>query len=912
MKKLKDIETDKKIAENEKQANTILRQMHDGFWIISPRDGRIVEVNDAFCRMLGYTREEMLQLSVADVEANDSPEMVANRIQSIIRIGSTHFESRFRRKNGDILDVEVNVTYLPERALFFSFHRDITKRKRAEKNLLQEQQFSKALLDSLPGIFYLYTYPEHRLTLWNKQHETLLGYTAEEMNNRSAMDWHLPEARDAVMKATEEVMEKGQSSVESFLLAKDGHRAPFFLTGVRFEAQGQLYYMGIGVDISERKRAEEALKESESKLSGIIEFLPDATFVIDLEGKVIAWNQSMEQMSGVLKEEIIGKGNHEYSVPFYGQHRPLLIDLALAPDEEFENNHYQGVYRINDTLYAEAFVPDIYKGKGAFILGTSTRLRDVNGKIVGAIESIRDISNLKHTEKVLRESEEKFRLLVENSNDIIYTLTTDGVFSFVSPAWVTLLGYPASEAVGKPFHLFVHPDDVAGCQAFLEKTITTGQRQEGAEYRVRHMDGSWRWHTSNGVPIKDESGAVVGFEGIARDVTEHKQAEEEREKLKAQLLQSQKMEAVGRLAGGVAHDFNNMLGIILGHAELALGSIDPHDPLHADLEEIQNAGKRSADLTRQLLAFARKQTVAPKVLDLNKTVEGMLKMLRRLIGEDIDLAWAPGDDLRRIKIDPSQIDQILANLCVNARDAIADIGKITIETVNVVFDEDYCADYADYTPGEYIMLAVSDTGCGMDKKTLSNLFEPFFTTKAMGKGTGLGLSTVYGIVKQNNGFINVYSEPGEGTTFKVYLPSHEGKTAHIAAESTVEAVNIGSETILLVEDEPAILKLGKKILERIGYTVLAAGTPGEAIRLAHEHAGRIDLLMTDVVMPEMNGRDLAKHLLSIYPNLSRLFMSGYTSNVIAHHGVLDEGVHFIQKPFSLKDLAAKVREALDN
>jgi nitrogen-specific signal transduction histidine kinase/CheY-like chemotaxis protein len=397
---------------------------------------------------------------------------------------------------------------------------------------------------------------------------------------------------------------------------------------------------------------------------------------------------------------------------------------------------------------------------------------------------------------------------------------------------------------------------------------------------------------------------------MVRDITARKREEAEREKLEAQYLQAQKMEAVGRLAGGVAHDFNNMLSVILLHTEAALAKLDPADPLYADFEEIQKAGRRSADLTRQLLAFARKQAVAPKVLNLNETVEGMLKMLRRLIGEDISLSWKPGPALRQIHIDPTQIDQMLANLCVNARDAITDIGRIIIETANAVFDEAYCAEHAEYLPGEYVMLAIRDTGYGMDKETLSQIFEPFFTTKETGKGTGLGLATVYGIVKQNNGFITVDSEPGEGTTIKIFLPPYGGAVEQAAPESQAEAINGGPETILLVEDEPAILKLGKTILERLGYTVLTAATPGEAIQLAEERQGRIDLLMTDVVMPEMNGRDLANNLIARYPEIKRLFMSGYTADVIVHHGVLDEGVNFIQKPFSMKDLAAKVRETL--
>jgi len=391
---------------------------------------------------------------------------------------------------------------------------------------------------------------------------------------------------------------------------------------------------------------------------------------------------------------------------------------------------------------------------------------------------------------------------------------------------------------------------------------------------------------------------------IATDITDLK-------KMEAQLSQAQKMESIGRLAGGVAHDFNNMLSVIIGNAELIMANMAPNDPIHGNLSEIFSAARRSADVTRQLLAFARKQTITPKVLDLNRTIESMLKMLRRLIGEDIDLAWLPGADVWPVRMDPSQIDQILANLCVNARDAITDVGKITIETRTATIDSAYCAEHPDVVAGDFVLLAVSDDGSGMDKETISHLFEPFFTTKEIGKGTGLGLATIFGIVKQNNGFINVYSEPGHGSTFKIYLPRNLTKTESLE-KKTSDKINLdGTETILLVEDEPSILKMTQMMLERMGYNVLVAGTPGEATALAREHAGEIHLLMTDVVMPEMNGRDLARNLLSLYPDLKRLFMSGYTADVIAHHGVLDDGVAFIQKPFSMADLSEKLREVLD-
>ena len=519
--------------------------------------------------------------------------------------------------------------------------REIEEHKQTEAALRREQLFSKKIIESLPGIFYLYTYPELRLILWNREHESLLGYGVGEIAGRHITEWHVPESEDAILNAIEVAMTQGSASVEASLLRKDGSSVPFILTGIKFEVQGQRYLMGLGIDITDRKRAE-----------------------------------------------------------------------------------------------AEA------------------------------------------------------------------------------------------------------------------------------------------------------------------------------EKLQIQLTQGQKMESVGRLAGGIAHDFNNMLGVILGYSELALERVEAGQPMYLALQGIQQAAQRSADLTRQLLAFARKQTVAPKVLDLNEIVAGMLNMLRRLIGENIDLAWMPSESLWPIKMDPTQIDQILANLCVNARDAIGDTGKVTIETGNVFVDESYCADHAGSVPGEYVLLAVNDNGRGMDHETLSHLFEPFFTTKEMGKGTGLGLATVYGTIKQNNGFIYVYSELGNGTTFNMYLPRYVTKSERLAESEAEKPAAPGHETILLVEDEPMILEMTALMLERQGYTVLPAVSPGEAICLAREHAGAIHLLMTDVVMPEMNGRDLARNLLSLYPDLKRLFMSGYTADVIAHHGVLEEGVQFIQKPFTMQGLAAKLKNVL--
>jgi CheY-like chemotaxis protein len=371
------------------------------------------------------------------------------------------------------------------------------------------------------------------------------------------------------------------------------------------------------------------------------------------------------------------------------------------------------------------------------------------------------------------------------------------------------------------------------------------------------------------------------------------------------------MEAVGRLAGGVAHDFNNMLGVIMGQAELMLTQMDPGQTYFAGLQEIRKAAENSADLTRQLLAFARKQTISPKVLNLNTVVESMIKMLQRIIGEDIHLVWSPGKKTWNILMDAGQIDQILANLCVNARDSITGTGKIIIEIENCTLDTDYCIDHTGFIPGDYIMLAVSDSGCGMEPDILNNIFEPFFTTKGEEKGTGLGLAMIYGIVKQNRGFINVYSEQGHGSTFKIYLPRHQTQAGKETQTDRPEPIETGSETILVVEDNTDILEINRTMLEQQGYIVLTAASPVEALDVVKTYTGSIDLLITDVIMPVMNGRELAKKLESNRPDLKLLYMSGYTADIIAHHGVLEDGIHFIQKPFSMRELAAKVRQVIE-
>jgi signal transduction histidine kinase/CheY-like chemotaxis protein len=554
------------------------------------------------------------------------------------------------------------------------------------------------------------------------------------------------------------------------------------------------------------------------------------------------------------------------------------------------------------------------KGRRLCIRTTAEAVR-VDGLVTKVVGNVMDITGRKLAEKQLTESHDLLSNLARLVPGVIYQyrLYPDGrsAFPYASPGMNDIYEVTPEEVREDATPVFgrLHPEDHQRVADAIRESARTLQTFY-CEFRVVLPLQGLRWRWSQAHPERMADGGTL-WHGIILDVTDRKRTEEEKEKLQSQLIQAQKMESVGRLAGGVAHDYNNMLSVILGYTQLAMTKLDSKNSLHQDLETVLNAAKRSVDITRQLLAFSRQQTIAPRTLDLNETVESMLKMLRRLIGEDIGLFWQPGADLWPVCIDPSQLDQILVNLCVNARDAIADVGKIFIETDTKVFDEDYCANHVGFVSGQFVLLSVSDNGCGMDKETQAHLFEPFFTTKEMGKGTGLGLATVYGIVRQNNGFINIYSEPNQGTTFKIYLPRHAAAVEPERKKDPALSEARGSETILVVEDEQTILKMTAVILEQMGYAVLTARSPGEAISLAREFAGEINLLITDVVMPDMNGRELAEQIKALYPYTKVLFMSGYTANVIAHRGVLYKGVNFIQKPFSITELATKVRGVLD-
>jgi PAS domain S-box-containing protein len=652
---------------------------------------------------------------------------------------------------------------------------------------------------------------------------------------------------------------------------------------------------------AELRRANEALKaeighrkqvEEECRVkAAALDAAANAIVITNRDGTIQWVNPAWTSLTGYRAEEAIGKTprilkSDAQNCDYYAHLWQVILSGNVWRGELVNR-------RKDDSLYTEE--------------ETITPVLGAGGAITHFIAIKQDVTARRSAEAALRESEDRYRDLVEHSEDLICTHTLDGRLLSVNPRAARLLGYTQHELLQMQFRDLLVPEVSHLFDAYLTEIRERGVARGTMQLQSRAGDTLlWEYHNT----LRTEGVAQPLIRGMARDITEQKRSEQERKKLQAQLAQAQKMDSVGRLAGGVAHDFNNMLTVILGHTELALELTPETHALRADLHQIRHAAIRSADLTQQLLAFSRRQTVAPKVLDLNDAVAGVLKMLRRLIGEDIHLVWRPGADVWAVKIDPAQVHQLLTNLAVNARDAIGGVGTITMETSNVTLDAAFCATHIGASAGRHVMLTVSDDGCGMGQEVLDHLFEPFFTTKGVGQGTGLGLATVYGIVTQNRGHIHVYSEPGAGSTFSVYLPQFAGDTESLA-QHVAAPPRARGETLLMVEDDAAILQLGKTMLASLGYTVLTAGTPGEALRLAEDATTKIDLLITDVVMPEMNGREMSERLMARRPGLKRVFMSGYTAEAIAHRGVLHEGVQFIQKPFSRLDLALKIRETLD-
>ncbi|MBI5394017.1 MAG: PAS domain S-box protein [Verrucomicrobia bacterium] len=757
------------------------------------------------------------------------------------------------------------------------------KRRAAEKRLTEERDLGEAILNNMPGLFFLIT-EEGKFLRWNRQVETVSGYSGEEIARMHPLDFFPQDHKRLVGERILQVFKTDRSEVEADLLTKQGERLPFYFTGGTVIVDGQRCLAGTGVDITERKQAEEALASERNLLRTLVDLLPDFIYVKDRESRFLTANAACARYMGAASpQELIGKTDAEYYSPeaaagFQSEELRVLEGIPVVDREE-------GVA--------------LPKGTRRILLTTKVPLRDSAGNIIGLVGTGRDITERRRAEQ------ERLRLstAMEQANDAIIITDREGTILYVNPAFEKLTGYTRQEALGQNPRIIKSGKHDKVFYERMWQVLRKGDVWSG-RFTNKKKDGALYEEEATISPVRDASGKIVNYVSVGRDITREAQ-------LEAQLRQSQKMEVVGRLAGGIAHDFNNLLTPIVGYAEMALGRLEPGDRSREYITEVKQAGERAAELTRQLLAFSRKQTMVPRVLDLNAVATNLRKMLRRMIEEHVELTITPAPDLGRVLADPGQIEQVIVNLSVNARDAMPKGGRLVIETANADLDEIYAAIHPDVKPGRYVMLAVSDTGTGMSDEVKAHLFEPFFTTKEQGKGTGLGLSTVYGIVTQSGGHLAVESELGRGTTFKIYLPRTEDSPDENAATNGDGAMPRGSETILLVEDDNRVRGVTRIMLEESGYKVVEASSGIEAVARAKERDGEIHLLLTDTVMPGLNGPQTAKEIKTLRPQIKVIYMSGYTDTSLLPRDASKHGAAFLQKPFSQSQLARKVRGVLD-
>ncbi len=734
--------------------------------------------------------------------------------------------------------------------------------------------------------------------LWSEECYRLVGVQTFGGNYKDFTKLMAPDQEqilsDAVNRAT---AEKKLFEAEFQMVKPDGKVIWLANHGkIDYDGAGRpLSMVGTVTDITARKKAEEELRQSEERFRSLTSAISQIVWTTDTNGNLISARSPSDELLTLADDDLM----KEWTSRLHPDDRQRATDNFMQAIRGHKRR-YQDEYRLlhmgDDTYH--------------YYVSRGTPVFEKDGTIREWVGSLTDITERKLAENSLRESEENFRALVKAGTHFVWTVNTEGRSEQFPQWWSDITGMTEEESREGGWLTAVHPEDLARLKHLWQDAFDNNKLFE-IEYRVRTKEGEYDHFAIRGVPVFNADGKFRQWIGTFTDITERVMAAETLRKTEDDLRQSQKLESVGRLAGGIAHDFNNMLTAINGYSDLTLRRLPPDDPLRANIEEIRKAGERSAELTHQLLAFSRQQILQEKVLDLNKVVADTSMMLERVIGEDVKLITALSPQIGKIKADPGQLSQVILNLVVNARDAMPQGGKLTIETKNVELDASYARNHRSVKPGNYVMMAVSDTGSGIDSETMDHMFEPFFTTKGVGKGTGLGLSTVYGIIKQSGGNIWVYTELEKGTTFKIYFPliSENGNSAEKSNLTT--GMEKGTETILLVEDEELLRKLGREVLETGGYNVIEAQDGVDALAVCENLSEQIDLLLTDVVMPLMGGRELAEKLAEKYPKMRVLFTSGYTNDAIVRHGIIAEGTNFIQKPFTLDALSRKVREILD-
>jgi PAS domain S-box-containing protein len=866
----------------------------DTVWVVRA-DGTIRYLGPSISRVLGFTAEEMTGRHFGDyIVAEDAARVTAEHNRLVQGAREKTIEFRMLHRDGSVRWIEASARNLlddPNVGGIVANFRDITARVRAE----QASRESLYRLEEAQAIAHIGSWtslsgPNDEILL-SRECRLIFGIAdTAALTGAEFFSYVDPDDRERALRACRDAFEFDTSFDLAYRIARpDGTvRWVHGRAIVEREAPGQPGRMiGTVQDITDRHFADVALRASEERYRRIVENTSEGVWMYDAEAKTTFMNARMAQMLGYAVDEVIGQ-------PIYRFMNPSHVRVA----QDRIDRRRSGIVERSD------FPLQRKDGTPIWVSIQANPLIDGEGRFEGALSLVRDIT----AQRLADETRAHLAAIVEFSEDAILGLNLDGTITSWNLGAEKLYGFSAAEKVGSTVFALI-PSALMDEERQLLRRIANGEAIHQHETtRLRKDDSSIEVGLTMS-PIRDASGAVLGISKIARDLTARRRTEAALRRTEEQFRQAQKMEGLGRLAGGVAHDFNNLLSVILSYSELSIMGLNPADPLRADLAQVQKAAQRAAGLTRQLLAFSRQQVLEPRVIDLNQILAGMKPMLGRLLGEDIELALLPEQRIGHVLADPGQIEQVAMNLAVNARDAMPDGGILTIETANVLIDAADLSKPPSIAPGLFVLLAVSDTGTGMAPATLARIFEPFFTTKEQGKGTGLGLATVFGIVQQSGGFLTVRTEPGHGSTFRVYLPRTD-RAAETSVTRPPPNVLHGSETILLVEDEDQVRTVACAILRRHGYHVLETSNGGEAFLVASDFPSEIHLLLSDVVMPRMSGRKLAEWLAPLRPKMKVLFASGYTGDAIIHHGVLD-GVAFLQKPFTPHALLTKVREVLD-
>jgi two-component system cell cycle sensor histidine kinase/response regulator CckA len=846
--------------------------------------GRFLEVNDTACRTLGYSREELLGMGPQDINVAWERAAMEPVLARFAAGEPATFERTHLTRDGRQLHVEIHARPFEFRgtAAVIALVRDITERKHAERAL----RLTRFALEHASDPCYWIT-SDARLKYVNDAACRALGYTREELLQMSVHDMDPDIVKTDWDARWKDFSKTNSVTFETRHRTKDGRVFPVEVQCNYLEFEGDRLLCAYVRDITARERASRALRESEEKFRALVENNPDAVARYDREYRPLYVNPAFETQLGFVARDALG--------------RPFQECGRSAQGADWVESQVRRVFETGQEQTFEASVAT--PGGLRHFLSRGVPEFAADGSVASALFIHRDISDRKRAEEALREFEARLRAVVDNSEALIFQLDTDGVFLLCEGRALGPLGLTATQAVGQSvFRVWAESPPILDA---VRRALS------GETANCTTCIGHMTFDTTAS-PVLDAFGRVSSVVGIATDVTARSRAEEEKEKLRAQLIQAQKMEAIGRLAGGVAHDFNNLLTAILGFSELALLDLDPDSEAGQCLLSLNDVVGQCRELTQQILAFSRQQVLTMTVLDMNAVILSAGKMLRRIIGEHIEVRIDLEPDIGCVRADSSQLQQVLVNLAVNARDAMPQGGALTISTARTVLSENDIEGAPEIAPGNYVLLTVSDAGIGMDSETLSRVFEPFFTTKQLGRGTGLGLATVYGIVKQHGGLIEVQSTTGAGTSFRVFLPQFEEEPTAEEVGCLPRTVSRGHETVLVVEDDMLVRDLTMRRLSSCGYEVLVAAGPPQALAMVRQRAGPLDIVVTDMVMPEMNGRQLYGELRKLRPGLRVLFMSGYPGDTLAQHGgTLDEGLHFIQKPFTIADLTRHIRRVLD-